>query len=98
MFEKLRNDHPDLDVLFLTGDIVAHAVVLEPPPKSDFPHASYESTLEILSIFAGLLHEFLPDVVVLPVQGNNDSKYHYQPAVGDYAPTYYEQYFNYYFE
>lgn len=98
MFEKLANDHPDIDVMFLTGDIVAHAVVLEPPPKKDFPHASYETTLEILSIFAGLLHEYFPDTVILPVQGNNDNKYHYQPAVGEYAKSYYEIYFDYYFD
>ena len=98
MFEKMRNDHPDLDVIFLTGDIVAHAVPLEPPPKKDFSTSSYESVLEILSIFAGLLHEFFPDVVVLPVQGNNDNKYHYQPAVGEYSKKYYEMYFNYFFE
>lgn len=98
MFEKLKNDHPDLEVMFLTGDLVAHAVALEPPPKKDFSTSSYEHTLEILSLFAGLLHEFFPDVVVLPTQGNNDDKYHYQPSVGDYATSYYELYFNYYFE
>lgn len=98
MFEKLRNDHPDADVMFLTGDLVAHAVALEPPPKHDFSTSSYEHTLEILSIFAGLLHEYFPDVVILPSQGNNDDKYHYQPSVGDYAPAYNKMFFNYYFD
>jgi hypothetical protein len=97
IFEKMAHDNPDLDVIFLTGDVVAHAVPLEPPPEESFHHASYESTLLILEIFAGLLNEFFPNVPVLPVPGNNDTKYHYQPAVGTYAPSYYNEYWDFYF-
>ena len=63
----MRQDHPDIDVLFVTGDVVAHAVPLEAPPKHDFSTSSYEHVLEILSIFAGLLNEYFPNAVMLPV-------------------------------
>lgn len=97
MLDKLSTEHPDADVMLLTGDIVAHAVALEPPPKSPYPHASYGDVLAILASFAELLHEYFPNTVVLPTQGNNDDKYHYQPSVGDYAADYYDFYFDLYF-
>ena len=77
MLDKFSTEHPDADVMLLTGDIVAHAVALEPPPKSPYSHASYGDVLGILANFSNLLHEYFPNTVILPTQGNNDDKYHY---------------------
>lgn len=66
MFDKLRNEHPDIDVMLLTGDIVAHAVALEPPPKKSFAQSSYADLLDILSEFSDLLREYFPNTIILP--------------------------------
>ena len=47
LFSKLSSEHPDLDVIFLTGDYVAHAIPFEPPPEKSYDTASYEEVLSI---------------------------------------------------
>ena len=77
LFDKLRTEHEDLEVILLTGDYIAHAVALEYPPAESFYTASYEDLLAITKQVANLFHEYFPYVVVLPTMGNNDTKYHY---------------------
>lgn len=43
------------------------------------------------------MSEYFPNAIVLPTFGNNDTKYHYLPAFGDYAPTYYGGYYEAFF-
>lgn len=77
MFEKLKNDHPDLGVILLPGDLVAHAVALEYPPTPSYPTADYTNLKVILADIAALFVEYFPNAIVLPTMGNNDTKYHY---------------------
>lgn len=77
MFSKLQADHPDLQVIFAPGDFVAHAIAKEWPPTPDYPTANYGQLLSITEQLADLFTKYFPDAVVLPTQGNNDTKYHY---------------------
>ena len=36
LFDKIKSDNTDIDFILLTGDYVAHAVALEPPPETSF--------------------------------------------------------------
>ena len=56
---------------------MAHGLPYEPLPNESEPTASYPDLLDILKDFADLLHEYFPDAIVLPAQGNNDTKFHY---------------------
>jgi hypothetical protein len=77
MFDKIKADNTDIDFILLTGDYVAHAIALEPPPETSFETADYDTLLEITAEVAALLTEYFPNVPVLTTQGNNDTKYHY---------------------
>ena len=41
LFDKLRTESPDLDVILLSGDYIAHAIALEYPPHQSFKTADY---------------------------------------------------------
>lgn len=44
------------------------------------------------------MSEYFPNSIVLPTFGNNDTKYHYLPAFGEYAPEYYAGFYNSFFK
>jgi len=80
MFSKIAHDHPDLDVIFVPGDLVAHAIALEYPPTPSYPTANYQELLDITAQVAEFFSKYFPNALILTTQGNNDTKYHYQPA------------------
>lgn len=66
MFDKLKNESPDLDVILLTGDYVSHAIAINLPPEKPYSTSSYPDLLSITKAVADLLHEYFPDVLVFP--------------------------------
>lgn len=68
-------DHPDLDVVFMPGDIVAHAVSFDTHNKH--LGTSYQELLDITKEVADLMKEFFPNAILIPALGNNDTKWHY---------------------
>ena len=93
--------HPDLDVVFVPGDIVAHAIALEYPPSPSYPTADYTELQATETEVADLFIKYFPDSIVLITEGNNDTKYHYQPAapmsekwVQDFYSETFDEFFN----
>jgi len=80
MFDKLMNEHPDLQVIFVPGDIVAHAIAEELPPLPSYKTADYDKLLETTEEVSKLFNSYFPNAVVLITEGNNDTRYHYNPA------------------
>ena len=73
MFKIMKEEHADLDVLLVPGDIVGHPF----PEDITWGGGNYPELLNILATVGDLFTQYFPDVVVLPAFGNNDSKYHY---------------------
>ena len=75
MLKIMQNELPNLDVLFVPGDLIGHSY----PEHEDDPTAgNYEALLEIHKIVGQKLADAFPDTIILPTIGNNDTKYHYQ--------------------
>lgn len=66
MFDKLKNESPDLDIILLTGDYVSHAIAINLPPENPYSTSSYPELLKITATVADLLHEYFPKVLVFP--------------------------------
>jgi 3',5'-cyclic AMP phosphodiesterase CpdA len=81
IFENIKNSYPDLDVIFVPGDIVAHKIAIEYGQPDET--GAYQRLLGILEQVADLLIEYFPNAIVLPTLGNNDCKFHYQPPTKD---------------
>ena len=79
VFKRMAYENPNLDVIFVPGDLVGHCIStkLESEPGKYCRGTSYEELLSILELAADLLHEYFPFAYVLPVIGNNDTRYHY---------------------
>lgn len=78
--EKVAYDYKKknrkLDLLFLTGDFIAHKVAMT-LGKPDDPD-KYAMMKEVLSNISNWVDKYLPDTYILPTLGNNDYLYHYQ--------------------
>jgi hypothetical protein len=70
---------PDLDILFVSGDIVGHTYSQN--VNGNFSQELYQTLLDVHLNFSILAAQYLPNALVLPTFGNNDFKFHYQ------APT-----------
>ena len=75
VLQKVKDENPDLDVVFLPGDIIAHGYSHD--VNYDQTTASYAKILDITAQVADLFTEYFPHAFVLPTLGNNDTKYHY---------------------
>lgn len=64
----------------MPGDIVAHAIAEELPPLPSYSTASYPKLLETTQEVANLFNSYFPEAIVLITEGNNDTRYHYNPA------------------
>ena len=76
MLQKLNIERPDLDILFVTGDIVGHTYSQD--VKGNFSEKLYETLMQVHQNFSILAAKYLPNTIVLPTFGNNDFKFHYQ--------------------
>jgi hypothetical protein len=74
----MKERNPDLNVLFMSGDIVAHAVSFD--KHNSHLGTSYAELLEITKDVADMMKEYFPNAILIPTLGNNDTKWHYQPA------------------
>ena len=93
MFQSYLDTWGKPDVLIITGDQVAHHIALEPSmtsPDDWYGNYSYELLIETLDVAASLIQKYFGDVVVLPVIGNNDSKYHDSAVPEADKKSYYE--------
>ena len=86
MFEEINHSHPDLDVLMLNGDYVAHGVAAYPNQKPNF-----DKLKEILSGVFTPIREKFGSIPIVPTIGNNDPVWHNQfPSDKDLSEEYYE--------
>ena len=86
VLEKIQDLEPDLDVLLVSGDFLAHGFAVKDgtPDHYDLLKETFEKVLMTLS-------DHLPNTIILPAIGNNDIKFHYTaPRQDDEAPDYYE--------
>lgn len=89
-------ESPDLDILFVTGDIVGHTFSQE--PASNYSEKLYETLMEVHRNFSVLTAKYLPNTLVLPSFGNNDFKFHYQPPTSTDKKSFYETIFDFWFK
>ena len=81
MLRKFNEEFGKQDVIFLTGDLVAHSTAA----PIDDPNWNETYSL-LLDTFAGvnqILMRYFPDTLILPAFGNNDSKYHDNPIADE---------------
>ncbi|CAI2369527.1 unnamed protein product [Moneuplotes crassus] len=88
MLDKLDEIDPDIDVLLVSGDFIAHGIAVE---ITDKVHDQYQILKDSISeVFLEMINKKFPNAIVLPAIGNNDIKYHYvSPQRGVTAPDYY---------
>ena len=96
MLTRMNEKYGKLDVIFLTGDYVAHHIAM--PKDDEDAKRTYVFLLETLGYLNEVLAAKFPDTLVLPVFGNNDSKYHDNPIPDDDAPFFYTYVFNLWFK
>jgi len=91
MLEAMKRDYgEDLDVILVMGDMVGHSNTQELDPEKPILIGDYDDVIDILTSVSYILHEYFPDVLILPVIGNNDTKYHYMPEFGETKESYYD--------
>jgi len=69
-----------IDVLFLTGDLIGHKNNNE---REDFPAwdaDKFKLMMETHAQLSNILHQELPDTIVIPTFGNNDFDLDDEPA------------------
>ena len=88
--QKMSTDHPDLNVILVPGDYVGHSISNEPPEWAEEGESPEFKTVqdklselkEVTTQVTDLFEKYFKDIPVLSTFGNNDTKYHYQPAFG----------------
>jgi hypothetical protein len=86
VMDKMSKLEPDLDVLLVSGDFIAHGFSV----NEGSPDHYAELKGVIKYVFVDLLSSKFPNTIILPSIGNNDIKYHYKaPAQDEEAKDYY---------
>ena len=70
--KQMKEEHPDLEVILVPGDIVTHAFPSDGPASSSLTD-SYQNILGVLDEVSKLFETYFPQVIVLPTIGNNDT-------------------------
>eukprot|EP00343_Euplotes_focardii_P008525 CAMPEP_0205821594 /NCGR_PEP_ID=MMETSP0206-20130828/8529_1 /ASSEMBLY_ACC=CAM_ASM_000279 /TAXON_ID=36767 /ORGANISM="Euplotes focardii, Strain TN1" /LENGTH=358 /DNA_ID=CAMNT_0053117175 /DNA_START=80 /DNA_END=1153 /DNA_ORIENTATION=- len=87
MTEKLASIEPDVDIILVSGDFIAHGYAVQKGQEDKFE----ELKEAIHHVFVTVLATNFPNAVILPAIGNNDIKYHYlAPRQDDEAQDYYQ--------
>ena len=76
----MKAENPDLEVILVPGDIVTHGLAQN---LGTFSQDIYEQLLETLKSVSELFETYFSDILVLPIIGNGDTKYNYQPPVDE---------------
>lgn len=78
---KMKADNPDIEFMLVPGDMVGHGIDVDIWTDRTLDQAQtqtrYEATLAVQKSVVDLFNIYFGDVPVLPVFGNNDTKYHY---------------------
>lgn len=95
MTDKLKSIQPDVDVILVSGDFIAHGYAV----KMDAPKNHYAKLKEAIhNVFVNLVGTRFPNAVILPALGNNDIKFHYiAPRQDDEASDYYNYFSDFLF-
>lgn len=87
MLNEFNNVHGKQDVIILTGDLSSHHTAM-PYPMED--EDTYPLLLDTEAGLVQLLSSAFPDTLIIPTFGNNDSKFHDNPADKDDAHDFYD--------
>ena len=90
-------ERPDLDILFVTGDIIGHG--LSQDLDGNYSAKTYETLLQVHTNFSNLAAKYIPNTIILPTIGNNDFRYRYQGApTEDYRKSFFGKIFDLWFK
>ena len=78
-------------MIIVPGDIVGHDISAYLGKDTDLKaEQKYQQVKDVHRQVTQLFDSYFPDVPVLLTFGNNDTKYHYQPAFGANRDPYYD--------
>ena len=89
-----ENGGADADLVFLPGDLVSHGLCLK---AGEYNPEKYKKLEQTIAKVTDLMNEHFGDKLFVPSMGNNDPKYHYQPAAMPDEPEQYAFVFNEWF-
>ena len=95
MLEEFNVRHGKQDVIIITGDLSSHHTAMKYPMTDE---DTYPLLLATHSGIASLLTQKFPDTIILPAFGNNDCKYHDNPAPIDEQTEFYDFVYNLWFQ
>jgi hypothetical protein len=72
-----QNGGADADAVVIAGDLVSHHV---PSKVGHFSAQKYKLLEDTISEVTKIMNQHIPNAFYVPCLGNNDSKFHYQPA------------------
>jgi Icc-related predicted phosphoesterase len=80
MVSELNKNKDPVDLVLITGDIVAHGLAVKPKNEGKNPNCDseyFKKTMEAHRFVADVFKMYLPDTPVFIALGNNDTGYHY---------------------
>lgn len=80
MLSKLNANKDPVDLVLITGDIVAHGLATKPKDEGKNPNCDsdyFKKTMEAHKFIADVFTQYLPNTPVFIALGNNDTGYHY---------------------
>ena len=78
MFHRLIDKFGQPDIIFLTGDFNSHYTAM-PVDMPDNDNSTYSLLFSQHAGINQILTKHVPNAIILPAIGNNDSKYHNNP-------------------
>ena len=88
IMKQMKQQHSDLDVILVPGDLVAHGLSVEMPELNR--DSKYNRLTAVIDSVSDLFETYFSSVIVLPTIGNNDTEYHYDPPIGANKSGYYD--------
>ena len=97
MIKRMMDRFGEPDIIFLTGDLNAHytAMVVDSPLDEDSTYSL------LISQHAGINHiltKHIPNAIILPALGNNDSEFHDNPEPTSDSEWFYEYLYHLWFK
>ena len=89
MFRRMKEAFGHQDVIFLAGDLPAHYTSM-PVETRQNPKDTFSLLLDTFSGVNQMLAYFFPDTLILPVFGNNDTKFHDNPIPDEDRAFFYD--------
>ena len=76
LLKRMRDQETNIDLLFMPGDFIGHAIPLA--AGKPFDPSKYTYLKQVHTTISDLLAKYLPNTLIIPTLGNNDFIYHYQ--------------------